>query len=188
MLQAWVDCAQNPTVQAFAPLKKWKIKKNLFPDLQKTFFDSQSLLTAFRIFLQVIKVIKLHDKTNSEMVVNRSLVRLHRLSPYPLLIYCLFGSLAQPEFCFSRRLRLSHTTSKRFSLFSASRRYLSIPVDPMSWSQPNSDLLLVIQLLHPGGLHSPGLQVGGTREDGCECGSLRRETETSQQYHAHFPP
>ena len=116
VLPAWVDSAQNQTIRAFASLEKWKIKKQL-PDLQKTFFDSQSLLTAFRIFLQVIKVIKLHDKTNSEMVVNRSLVRLHRLSPYPLLTYYLFCSLAQPAFSLSRRLRLLPTTSKQFLLF-----------------------------------------------------------------------
>lgn len=75
-----------------APQKKKKRKK-LFPDLQKPVFDSQSHLTAFRISLQVITVIKLHDKKNSEMVVNRSLVRLHRLSPHPLLLHYLRRSL-----------------------------------------------------------------------------------------------
>lgn len=63
--------------------------------------------------------------------------------------------------------------SPLFACLPASQRCLSIPVYPMSWSQPNSDLLLVIQLLHPAGLHPLGLLVGGTREDGCAvlCGA-----------------
>lgn len=67
-------------VQAFAALEK-KI-----PDFIKPFFDFQSFLTVFRIFLQVIKVIKPHDKKNSEMVLKWSLVRLQWRS----LILCSY--------------------------------------------------------------------------------------------------
>lgn len=48
----------------------------------------------------------------------------------------------------------------------ASQHCRSIRVYPTSWSQPKSDLPLVIQLLYPAGLHSLGLLVGGTDEDG----------------------
>lgn len=65
----------------------------------------------------------------------------------------------QPVFSSNFLLR----ASKQFTVYQpASPCCLSNSVYPISWSQPNSDLLLVIQLLHPAGLLSPGPAVGGT--------------------------
>lgn len=151
----------------------------------------------FRIFLQDIKVIKLHDKEKREMVVNQSLARSHRLLPYLLFLHYLHCGLDykyNPPSASVFSSGFLQRTSIQFAVCQpASQRCISIPVYPMSWSQPNSDLLLVIQLLHPAGLHSLGLLLGGTREDGCAvlsggaC-SLLGEMKASLQYHAHFPP
>lgn len=109
-------------------------KKKKIPDLEKLFFDSGSLLTAFRIFLQVIKVIKLHDKKNSEMVVNRPLARLHRLSPY---ILCSYTICAVALVKFNPPSAPAFYSELPYSPQPARQRCLSIPVYPMSWSQPN---------------------------------------------------
>lgn len=124
------------------PKKKKKLK--IFPDLQKTFFDSQSLfklLSDFpffkKILLQVIKVIKLHDKTSSEMVLIR---------PVGDFLFFIFLTLAVLAWFRTRTLSVASTTRRSsYKLRSeppaypqftgcppACQRCLSIPVHPTS--------------------------------------------------------
>lgn len=102
------------------------------------------------------------------MVLKWSLVRLHWHS----LILCSYTISPVANMCspiiLILELRLSSARIHISPLFvqPASQHCRSILVYPTSWSQPKSDLPLVIQLLYPAGLHSLGLLVGGTEEDG----------------------
>lgn len=147
-------------------------KKKSYLKPPKGFFHFQSLLTALRFFfLQVIKLIKILDKTNSEMVLMRPLGD----SPGACVFLCSNTVCAVAK--------TTCATHRRASI-QLSQRCLSTPVHPISWSQPNGDLQLVIQLPHLAGLHPLGLLLRGPVVPPAPCSE---SWEPTPLHHAHFP-
>jgi len=116
------------------------------------------------MFLRVFKVIKLNDEKDSEMVVNRPLVRFPRFLSHPLLscyLRCVaYSPQVQPAV--SASVQFCQLPVRRLPI---RRRCRSIPVRPMSRSQPNVWSAVSYSITPP--VWPPGAQGrGDTREGG----------------------